>query len=78
MTDTVPPQTSSEVAHKVGTNVRRVLGTQGRDLTWLADQIGVTVDGILRAFTERVPFGLIFDMAEAMQVRPDTLIEGAA
>ena len=78
MTYTVPPQTSTEVAHKVGANVRRVLGTQGRDLTWLADEIGITVDGILRAFTERVPFGLIFDMAEALSVRPDTLIDGAA
>lgn len=76
MTYTATPETSSEVAHKVGANVRRVLGSQGRDLTWLANEIGITVDGILRAFTERVPFGLLFDMADAMNVRPDSLLEG--
>lgn len=64
------------VAHSVGANVRRVLGAQGHDLTWLAAETGVSVDGILRAFTERVPFGLLFDMAEALRVRPDTLLEG--
>lgn len=70
------PQGSAEVAHRTGVNIRRTLNAEGHDVTWLADELGVSVDGLLKAFSERMPFGLLFDIADALRVRPDSLLEG--
>jgi len=64
-----------EVATTAGGNVRRHLASQGRDLNWLADEIGISVHGLLTALSERLSLGLLFDIAEVLQVRPDSLIE---
>lgn len=74
MTNTVPPEA---VASTVGENVRRVLQSQGRDLEWLSSETDITIPGILRAFSEGVSLGTLFEFAAALNVRPDLLLEGA-
>lgn len=64
-----------EVATTAGGHVRRHLASQGRDLNWLAGEIGVSVHGLLIALSERLSMGLLFDIAEVLQVRPDSLLE---
>ena len=77
MTNTQIPRSSAEVASAAGANIRRELQNQGHDVTWLAGELGVSVNGLLKAFSEKMPFGLLFDIAELLRVRPDHLIEVA-
>jgi len=78
MTSTQFPQSTEQVARKVGANVRRQLQSQGRDLEWLAAETDITVPGILRAFSDGVTMGTLFVFAAALGVRPDALIEAGA
>lgn len=75
MTNTNPA--ASGVALIIGRNVRTVLEAQGRNLDWLADQIDISAQTILRHFTEGVPAWLTLDMANVLDVDAGALLEGA-
>lgn len=75
MPNTTAPQRSSEdVASTIGDNTRTILADRGLNLEWLANEIGINVHTILRAFSERVETGLLFDIAFYLEVAPDRLI----
>lgn len=75
MPNTTAPQfTSVEVAKQVGDNTKTILADRGLNLEWLANEIGINVHSILKAFSERVETGLLFDLAFYLEVAPDVLI----
>ena len=72
---TVPQRSSEDVASTIGNNTRSILSDRGLNLEWLAAEIGIDVHTILRAFSEKVETGLLFDLAFYLEVAPDSLIE---
>ena len=74
MPNNTAPLTSSEVAQRVGENTNTILRERGLNLTWLANEIGIDVQTILKAFTSKVGTGLLFDLAFFLEVAPDRLI----
>jgi hypothetical protein len=68
MHKTAAPLTSSEVAQRVGDNIRTILAEQGHDLVWLASEIGIDVQAILEQFAEKVELWLVFDAAVYLNV----------
>ena len=75
MTNTaVPLRSTEEVARTVGRNTKSILAGRGRTLEWLASEIGISTDRILRAFGERVDTWLLFDLSFYLEVAPDTLL----
>ena len=74
MPNMTAPLTSTEVAQRVGDNTKTILAERGRNLEWLAAEIGIDVTSILRAFSERVETWLLFDLAFYLEVAPDRLI----
>jgi len=76
MTNTTAPQfTSEEVARRVGINTKALLALRKRNLDWLASEIGISVDSILKAFGSRVETWLLFDLSFYLEVAPDALLE---
>ena len=75
MTNTSTPlRSSKEVASAIAGNTRSILAGRGLNLEWLAAEIGIDVQTILKAFSERVETGLLFDLAFYLEVAPDRLI----
>ncbi|MDR6907515.1 hypothetical protein J2X63_003223 [Agromyces sp. 3263] len=75
MTNTaVPLRSTEEVARTVGTNTKALLAERGRNMDWLAAEIGISPHTILKAFGERVDTWLLFDLAFYLEVAPDALI----
>ena len=72
---TAPEITSYEVAQRVGANTKALLSVKGRNLDWLASEIGISVDSILKAFGTRVDTWLLFDLSFYLEVAPDSLLE---
>ena len=69
MNNTIPPlHTSEEVAHRVGDNIRSILAEQGRNLEWLAAEIGIDVQSILKQFSEKVQLWLALDASVYLNV----------
>jgi lambda repressor-like predicted transcriptional regulator len=70
-----PPSltTSEEVARAAGSTIQQELRSQGHTLEWLADEVGVTVDTLLKGFTELLPYALLMDIAEVLGVRTEQL-----
>ena len=66
----VPRITSSEVAD----NIKSILTERGRTLEWLAGEIGIDVQTILKAFGSKVPIWLTLDAANCLEVAPDVLV----
>lgn len=62
--------TSSEVAD----NIKSILNERGRTLEWLAGEIGIDVQSILKAFSAKVPIWLTIDAATVLEVAPDVLV----
>ena len=75
MPNTQTPQRSGEdVASTIGDNTRTILASRGKNLEWLAAEIGIDVHSILKAFASHVDTGLLFDLAFYLEVAPDVLI----
>jgi hypothetical protein len=70
-----PQSTSEEVARRIEINTKSILAEQGRDLDWLASEVGISVFTILKAFRSRVDTWLLFDLSFYLNVSPDRLIE---
>lgn len=62
--------TSTEVAD----NIKSILNERGRTLEWLAGEIGIDVQTILKAFSAKVPIWLTIDAATVLEVAPDVLV----
>jgi len=71
--NTVPLRSPEEAASIIGKNIRALLADQGRDLEWLANEIGISVHSMLKAFAERVEMWMIFDASFYLGVAPDVL-----
>lgn len=75
MTSTaVPIRSTEEVARTVGDNINRILAERGRNLEWLAGEIGIDVHTFLKAFNAGVPVWLTLDASFFLEVAPDVLI----
>lgn len=74
MPKTAAPITSSEVAQRVGDNIKSILTERGQNLEWLAGEIGIDVQTILKAFSTEVPLWLTLDASFYLEVAPDVLI----
>ena len=72
---TVPLRSTEEVARTVGNNIQAILAEQGRDLTWLADEIGVSTHSILKQFSEKVEWWLTLDAAIYLEVSVERILE---
>ena len=72
---TAPQITSSEVAQRVGDNTNSILAERGLTLEWVAGEIGIDAQAIRDAFLDRVEVGLLFGLAGALEIAPDSLIE---
>jgi len=75
MTSTeVPLRSTEEVARTIGNNIKAALAEQGRNLEWLAGEIGIDVQSILKAFATEVPLWLTLDASFFLEIAPDRLI----
>ena len=72
---TVPLRSTEEVARTVGDNIKAVLAERGHSLEWLAGEIGIDVQTILKAFSSHVPLWLTLDASAYLEVAPDALLE---
>jgi hypothetical protein len=72
---TAPQRSTEEVASTIGENVRSILSGRGRNLEWLAAEIGIDVQSILKAFATKVESGLLFDLSFYLEVSPTSLYE---
>jgi hypothetical protein len=68
MPNITAPHTSEEVAQRVGDNIRTILAEQGHDLVWLAAEIGIDVQEILKQFSEKVEWWLTLESAIILNV----------
>ena len=71
----VPLRSTEEVARTVGRNTKSILAGRGRTLEWLASEIGISVDSILKAFGSHVDTWLVLDLSFYLEVAPDALLE---
>jgi hypothetical protein len=72
---TAPIRSTEEVARTIGENIKSALTVRGRNLEWLAGEIGIDVQSILKAFASHVDMWLILDASFFLEVSPDSLIE---
>ena len=76
MTSTaVPFRSTEEVARTIRDNINRILTERGRNLEWLAAEIGIDTHSILKAFANEVPLWLTLDASFYLEVAPDRLTE---
>jgi hypothetical protein len=68
MPNITTPLTSAEVAQRVGDNIRTILAEQGHDLVWLAAEIGIDVQAILKQFTTELEWWLTLESAIILNV----------
>jgi hypothetical protein len=68
MPNITAPHTSEEVAQRVGDNIRTILAEQGHDLVWLAAEIGIDVQAILKQFTTELEWWLTLESAIILNV----------
>ena len=73
---TVPLRSTEEAARTVGNNIKAALAERGHSLEWLAGEIGIDVQSILKAFSTVVPVWLTLDAAFYLNVPADRLLEG--
>ncbi len=74
MPKTTAPITSPEVAQRVGDNIKNILTERGLTIDWLAGEIGIDTQTILKAFSSEVPLWLTLDASFYLEVAPDVLI----
>lgn len=58
----------------MGDNTKTILAERGLNLDWVAAEIGIDVQTILKAFSDRVEMWLLFDISGALEVAPDALL----
>ncbi|SIN72461.1 hypothetical protein [Agromyces cerinus] len=71
---TVPLRSTEEAARTIGNNIKAILAERGHSLEWLAGEIGIDVQTILKAFSTQVPAWLTLDASFYLEVAPDVLI----
>lgn len=71
---TVPLRSTEEAARTVGNSIKAILAERGHSLEWLAGEIGIDVQTILKAFSTEVPVWLTLDASFYLEVAPDVLI----